>query len=212
MESKLLELLKAKFVGVSDTTLSRIAKKKAVAAKEETELPAIVEAITWESVLQSEVDFKLTEANKKAVENYEKTHGLKEGKPVKPEQTPTDDVPEWYKKILGDQKTEVDALKKQLSDFQTNQLKSTLKKQVLEKVAGKISPAFLEVFPIDLDDITKVEEVANSAIAAYAKIQQELVNGSVVFDKPAGGSVPTNDPAFSKFLKDKFQTVEQPKT
>jgi hypothetical protein len=207
MEQELLELLKAKFVGVSEQTLSRIAKKKAVAVSEKTELPAIVEGLTWDVVLQSEIDARLTEANKRAIENYEQRHGLKDGKLVKKDEP--EDVPEWYKREQAERKAELERLNNELTSFKSAQQKSTLVAKVLEKVTPKVLPEFLEFYPINIDDETKVEEVANQAVAAFEKQKQAFINGKVIYDKPRGSDPGTVDPEMKDYLKEKFKTEEK---
>jgi hypothetical protein len=82
MKQKILEALKAKFVGVSDTILSRIAEKSARTVTTEDAVQAAVDAVTFQQVIDSESDRRATEATQTAVINYEKKHSIKEGKPV----------------------------------------------------------------------------------------------------------------------------------
>ncbi|MBQ6939900.1 MAG: hypothetical protein IJN51_01180 [Alistipes sp.] len=94
MKAQALDALKAKFVGVSEAILSRIADKIAKTAKTEEEVTTAVEGVTFQQVLESYGDSRATEAQQTAVTNYEKKHGLKDGKKVedgggKPNPNPT---------------------------------------------------------------------------------------------------------------------------
>lgn len=82
MKKEALDALKAKFSGVSEAILSRIADKIAKTAKTQEEVTTAVEGVTFQQVLESYGDSRATEAQQTAVTNYEKKHGLKDGKKV----------------------------------------------------------------------------------------------------------------------------------
>lgn len=82
MKKETLDALKAKYPGVSEAILSRIADKIAKTAKTQEEVTAAVEGVTFQQVLESYGDSRATEAQQTAVTNYEKKHGLKDGKKV----------------------------------------------------------------------------------------------------------------------------------
>ena len=82
MKTQALDALKAKYPGVSEAILSRIADKIAKTAKTQEEVTAAVEGVTFQQVLESYGDSRATEAQQTAVTNYEKKHGLKDGKKV----------------------------------------------------------------------------------------------------------------------------------
>lgn len=84
MKKKLLDALKAKFEGVSEAILNRIAEKLAKTVTTEEGVEPAVEGVTFQQVLESYGDSRATEAQQSAVTNYEKKHGLKDGKKVEP--------------------------------------------------------------------------------------------------------------------------------
>jgi len=116
MKQQLLDALKAKFEGVSDKILDRIADKLAKTVTKAEEVQTAVDGVTFQQVLESYGDSRATEAQQSAVKNYEAKHNLKDGKPVEkeePKPTPKpqgggDDVPEWAK-----------AMQEQLKNLQT---------------------------------------------------------------------------------------------
>lgn len=85
MKKTILDLLKTKFPGVSDAILSRIADNLAKTATTAEEAQTAVDGVTFQSVLESYGDSRATEAQQTAVKNYEKKHGIKDGKPQQTE-------------------------------------------------------------------------------------------------------------------------------
>lgn len=79
MKGKILNALKAKFEGVSDTILDRVAEKLAKTVTKEDDVKTSVDGVTFQQVLESYGDSRATEAQKTAVTNYEKKYGLKDG-------------------------------------------------------------------------------------------------------------------------------------
>ena len=82
MKKAILEALKAKFVGVSEAILNRIADKLAKTVTTAEQVAPAVEGVTFQQVLESYGDSRATEAQQTAVSNYEKKHGLKDGQKV----------------------------------------------------------------------------------------------------------------------------------
>lgn len=134
MKKKLLDALRTKFAGVSEVILERIANKKAENVTDESQITAIVDGISFQDVLTSYGDYRANEATTSSVSNYEEKHGLKDGKPVKPNEEPKPDNKKSYtveeldsyfnskvETAIKPYKDEIDKLKseKQVSDRQT---------------------------------------------------------------------------------------------
>lgn len=83
MKKELLDALKAKFPGVSDNILDRIATKLAKTVTTAEQVKTAVEGVTIQQVIESYGDSRATEASNTARENaikdYESRHGLKDG-------------------------------------------------------------------------------------------------------------------------------------
>lgn len=154
MKNKILELLKPKFEGVSETILGRIADKLSKTAKTDEDVNTLIEGVTFQQILESYGDSRATEAQQSAVANYEKKHGLKDGKSVKTEpktepkaepKTENDDVPAWAKVLIESNnslKAELEAIK---GEKTTNKRKSELDK-VLNKAPEKIRQRYTKDF------------------------------------------------------------------
>ena len=103
---QILAGLQQKFPGADTATLTRIATKKAEGVTDGTKVDSIVEGISFSDVLNNYGDFRAGQAQVSAVSNYEKKHGLKDGKPIenpkpeppKPEPKP-DEKPDIAKMI-----------------------------------------------------------------------------------------------------------------
>ncbi|MCM1225431.1 MAG: hypothetical protein NC548_64395, partial [Lachnospiraceae bacterium] len=83
MKKELLDALKAKFPGVSDNVLDRIATKLAKTVTTAEQVKTAVERVTIQQVIESYGDSRATEASNTARENavkdYETRYGLKDG-------------------------------------------------------------------------------------------------------------------------------------
>jgi hypothetical protein len=79
MKKQILEALKAKFQGVSEAILNRIADKLAKTVTTAEQVATAVEGVTIQQVIESYGDSRATEAQQTAVHNYETKYGLKDG-------------------------------------------------------------------------------------------------------------------------------------
>lgn len=114
MKKKIFDALQTKFQGVDAQILDRIATKKAEGQTDESQIPTLVEGVSFQDVLQSYGDFRAGDASVKAVSNYEKKYNLKEGKTIEtpqpnpnptPEPSNQDDAPAWAKALIEQNKT-----------------------------------------------------------------------------------------------------------
>lgn len=117
MKQLILNALKAKFTGVSDAILDRVATKLAQTVTQTEQVQTVVDGVTFQQVLESYGDSRATQAQQTAVHNYEQKYGLKDGVKVDDQQRqqqtgaqqqtveqhggkPNDDVPAWAKAII----------------------------------------------------------------------------------------------------------------
>lgn len=84
MKQAILTALNGKFAGVSAAILGRVADKLISSGKvtKTEDVADAVAGVTFQQVLEQYGDSRADEAQKSAVKNYEKTHNLKDGKPV----------------------------------------------------------------------------------------------------------------------------------
>lgn len=211
MKAKIIEALKTKFDGVSDTILGRIAEKLNKTAKSEEDVNTLVEGVTFQHILESYGDSRATEAQQTAVANYEKKHGLKDGKSVKVDdskdnnksntdknnkQNDNDDVPAWAKALIDSNnalKNELDAIK---GEKTANKRRTELDK-VLNNAPEKIRNRYTK----DFERMSfKDDEDFNAWIGDITPDVEAIVNdyntkgGVVTRPKTGGGAKSSENP------------------
>lgn len=111
VQEKILAGLQQKFAGADAATLSRIAAKKAEGVTDESQVQSIVDGVGFGDVMQSYADYRVGDATKTAILNYEKKHNLKDGKPneePKKDDEPKKDedkIPAWAQALIDSNKT-----------------------------------------------------------------------------------------------------------
>ena len=72
MREKILKALQTKYEGVDAKTLGRIADRLAKTITDEADIQTAVDGVTVQALMESYGDARVTEAQRTAVENYEK--------------------------------------------------------------------------------------------------------------------------------------------
>lgn len=200
MKEELLALLIAKFKGVSEATLERIATKKAGFVTDKTQLQSVCDGIDFAQVVQSEVDSKITDSNKKAVQNYEATHKLKDGKPTTeppapgtpaPGTPPAPDPnePEWFKAWKKQQEDTTSALKAKLEGYEKKETQSSLFAKVKAKLVEKNVPeSYFAKRGINIESEDQIENIVTEIEGDWTVFRQDLVNKNIMIDAPAASS------------------------
>lgn len=76
MRKAILDALKAKFQGVSESVLNRIADKLCKTVTTAEQVQTAVDGVTIQQVIEGYADSRVTEASQTAVHNYEQKYGL----------------------------------------------------------------------------------------------------------------------------------------
>lgn len=199
MKQQILTALKAKFVGVSDAILDRVATKLAQTVTTAEQVQTAVDGVTFQQVLESYGDSRATQATQTAVHNYETKYGLKDGvkvtppeqqppvPPVTPPVTPpaggAETVPAWAQALIESN----NSLKNELAQMKTDRTTETRKQQIstlIEKLPENLRKAYSRT-PVDgLTDeqfTTLVSEITTEVGDIQSSIQQK----GAVFGKPA---------------------------
>ena len=136
IEELILAGLQTKFAGVDSVILSRIASRKAEGVTDEAQVNSIVEGISFADVVMSYGDFRAGQAQSSAVANYEKKHGLKDGKPIenpnpkpKPKSDEKEEVPAWAQSLLDSNKS----LSEEIAQMKAAKVQATRQEQILAK-------------------------------------------------------------------------------
>lgn len=148
MKKEILEALKAKFSGVSEAILNRIADKLAKTVTTAEQVATAVEGVTIQQVIESYGDSRATEAQQTAVRNYESKYGLKDGAKIDnggagaggqsgsgsatttTEPAGGEDTPAWAKALLEQNK----ALTERLNRLDVDRTTAIRKQQLLEVI------------------------------------------------------------------------------
>ena len=199
MKKELLAALKAKFEGVNESILSRIADKLAkTTTKEEEDVATAVSGVTIQQIIEGYGDSRATEAQQSAVRNYEEKYGLKDGERVQePKPKPQEEtMPEWAKQLVEENKTlserlgrmdgeRITAERKQKLSAVFKKLPENLRKPYERMSVDKLSD---EEFTTLIGEITtEVEEIASSVKSKGA-----------VFGRPAAHQGGDNSQELSK--------------
>ena len=145
--------MKAKFQGVNESILGRIADKLGKTITNAEQITTAIEGVTFQQVLESYGDSRATEAQQTAVRNYETKYGLKDGAKIdqqKPKEDKQDDVPAWAQSILDANKQLSEEKQEILNEliFRIQAVQAAEeKKYVLMNVPTDKIDAILEVLP-----------------------------------------------------------------
>lgn len=198
MRKEILDALRAKFVGVSDAILGRIADKLSKTVTTAEQVATAVEGVTIQQVIDSYGDSRATEATQTAVSNYEKKHGLKEGQKVQggapasenePKDEENKDTPEWAKSIIASNKTLTEKLALLEGEKVTSARKGQLSK-LIEKLPEELQKPYARMA---IDTLTDEEfsTLTTDITTEVESISSTLAAKGAVFSRPTGGGVTT---------------------
>lgn len=205
---QILAGLQQKFPGADTATLTRIATKKAEGVTDETKVNSIVEGISFQDVMQNYGDFRAGQAQTTSIVNYEKKHGLKDGKPIenpKPEPPKPEPKPDIAKLIADGIAAGIKPFSDKLAAFEAKEAQAQRMAQI-SSVAKKYGiPDFM------LKDRTIPE---NTDLDTYMKdVKQEMTNAGFQFNKSPETAEQKLEKETSEFAKmienDTKQIVEQ---
>lgn len=205
---QILAGLQQKFSGVDTATLTRIATKKAEGVTDETKVNSIVEGISFQDVMQNYGDFRAGQAQTSSIANYEKKHGLKDGKPIenpKPEPPKPDEKPDIAKLIADGIAAGIKPFSDKLAAFEAKEAQAQRMAQI-SSVAKKYG-----IPDSMLKDRTIPE---NTDLDTYMKdVKQEMTNAGFQFNKSPETAEQKLEKETSEFAKmienDTKQIVEQ---
>jgi hypothetical protein len=205
MKQLILNALKAKYEGVSENILNRIADKLAKTVTKEDDVQAAVDAVTFQQVIDGEADRRATEATQNAVTNYEKKYSIKEGKPVttgggqgtqtEPDKGNDDkgETPAWAKAIIESNK----ALGDKLASLEGEKV-TTSRKQKLDAVIDKLPDNLKKPYSrISLKDMTDDEfsTFITETTAEVEGLASDFAAKGAVIKTPMGGGFTKKEPS-----------------
>ena len=195
MRKQILEALKAKFEGVSEAVLGRIADKLAKTVKTEEQVATAVEGVTLQEVIDGYADSRATEAQQTAVRNYESKHGLKDGVKVNNGGVPTqtepngnggDDVPAWAQKIIDSNKALTDRLDK-MDGERTAASRTQQLNEAISKLPENLRKAYART-PVEGKTDEEFESLLSEIKEEVEQLSQESAAKGAVFGRPVNNS------------------------
>ena len=195
MKKIILEKLKARFEGVSDSILDRIAEKLAKTVKNEEEATTAVEGVTLQQLFDSYGDSRATEAQRTAVSNYEKKYGLKDGAKVTSGGAPDSsedetgnesdkDTPAWAKAIINSVKT----LSNDVAAMKGEKVTASRRQQIDEIIKDLPDHLRKPYSYINLTSLSEeeFESLKDGIKGDVANVEKEDKQNNAVFGKPPG--------------------------
>lgn len=199
MKKELFDALKAKFPGVSDSILDRIATKLAKTATTAEQVKTAVEGVTIQQVIESYGDSRATEASetarKNAVQEYESRYGLKDGvkttttttggeqptggSATNPTTGGTDETPAWARTLI-----------ERIERMETDKTTET-RTQQLNAVIGKLPEPMRKAYerlPIDKYSAEEFNTLIADITTEVEGIADDTAAQGAVFGKPSAST------------------------
>lgn len=200
MKKELFDALKAKFPGVSDSILDRIATKLAETVTTAEQVKTAVEGVTIQQVIESYGDSRATEASntarKNAVKDYESRYGLKDGvktttttttggeqptggSATNPTTGGTDETPAWARTLI-----------ERIERMETAKTTET-RTQQLNAVIGKLPEPMRKAYerlPLDKYSAEEFNTLIADITTEVEGIADDTAAQGAVFGKPSAST------------------------
>ena len=198
MKKELLAALKAKFEGVNESILSRIADKLAKTTTKEEDVATAVSGVTIQQIIEGYGDSRATEAQQSAVRNYEEKYGLKDGERVQePKLKPQEEtMPEWAKQLVEENKTLSERLGKMDGERITAERKQKLS-AVFKKLPENLRKPYKRMSIDKLSD-EEFTTLFGEITAEVDEIASSVKSKGAVFGRPAAHQGTDNSQELSK--------------
>lgn len=203
MKQKILEALKAKFLGVSGFVLDRVAERLSKTVTDEEGAKAAAEGVSLQQIIESYADYRASEASLSAVKTYEQKYGLRDGvKKVERnsnDQTPQEggvvqqeggaEIPAWAQALVDSNK----ALSQRLEQMQEERT-TTQRKQQLSGVLSKLPDSLKKAYErTPVEDMTDEQftTLLGEVTTEVDGIVQATAQKGAIFGRPTavgGGS------------------------
>ena len=198
MKKELLAALKAKFEGVNEGILSRIADKLAKTTTKEEDVATAVSGVTIQQIIEGYGDSRATEAQQSAVRNYEEKYGLKDGEKLQePKPKPQEEtMPEWAKQLVKENKTLSERLGRMDGERITAERKQKLS-AVFKKLPENLRKPY-ERMSVDKLSDEEFTTLVGEITAEVDEIASSVKSKGAVFGRPAAHQGGDNSQELSK--------------
>lgn len=198
MKKELLAALKAKFEGVNESILSRIADKLAKTTTKDEDVATAVSGVTIQQIIEGYGDSRATEAQQSAVRNYEEKYGLKDGEKLQdPKPKPQEEtMPEWAKQLVKENKTLSERLGRMDGERITAERKQKLS-AVFKKLPENLRKPY-ERMSVDKLSDEEFTALVGEITAEVDEIASSVKSKGAVFGRPAAHQGGDNSQELSK--------------
>lgn len=214
----ILKLIKAqcRIQGVPEKYAEQIEKMSGITEEKDGNIPAAVKNFK-EFVYPIIEDSKdtATKAAKEAIEEYEKKHGLKEGKAVEDPTNLPSDIDPSIKAMIESQQKSIEGLTLLVEKVTKQQSATTALQNVKQQLEGKIDKEFIDRYAKRVNlQAEDLDAEIESAVKEFQEDKQMFLVKAVASGKyqPAEGAV--TDEEFNDYLKmtskkeSEFQSVK----
>lgn len=199
MKETILNALKEKFQGLNDNVLERAANKLIKEIKDVDNVKETVDNYTFQQLLDSYTDSRVTEAQQTAIKNYEQKYSLKDGKTLTPNNTldtnkeinkVEESIPSWAKELIDNNKK----LQTELQSYKNEKVAISRKEQInkaIQSLPQNIQKIYARI-PINDYDNDGFNNLLNEITTEASDLNKSLSQSKVVFNKPLGINNNTN--------------------
>ena len=199
MKETILNALKEKFQGLNDNVLERAANKLIKEIKDVDNVKETVDNYTFQQLLDSYTDSRVTEAQQTAIKNYEQKYSLKDGKTLTPNNTLNtnkeinkveENIPSWAKELIDNNKK----LQTELQSYKNEKVAISRKEQInkaIQSLPQNIQKIYARI-PINDYDNDGFNNLLNEITTEASDLNKSLSQSKVVFNKPLGINNNTN--------------------
>lgn len=224
MKREILEALKTKFQGVSESILNRIADKMAKTVTTAEQVQTTVDAYTWQQLIEGYGDSRATEATQTAVRSYEAKYGLKEGIKIKIDGgsddnsdinvtkketgVQTESVPAWAKSLIETNKALSERLNK-IDGERTTESRRQQLSSVINKLPEKLRAGYNRTSVKDLSD-EEFSTLLGEISSEVESIVKETTQKGAVFGRPSSSQGGTGTQ--SELTKEQIESISKRET
>ena len=162
--------------------------------KTEDSVATAIEGVTFQQLLDSYADSRVSEATITATKNERKRLGFDEnGNPIKKEESKkietNSDEPAWFTAFKEQQKLETEELKQKVTGFEKEKTQSQLMGKLTSKLKEKgVSEKFYKGRNLNIESEDSIEQLANEIETDWNEFVQEKAEQGVVINIPQSSS------------------------
>lgn len=214
---EIIDLIKAqcRVQGVSEKFAERIEKLSGITEEKDGNIIAAVKSFK-ENVMPliDENKTSAEEAARRAIEEYEKKHGLNNGKPKEEGGVELpDDLDPAIRAIIENQAKAIEKMTQSIDSLSNKQKQASTLALVKEKLKGRIADEFIPNYIGQIDlSAENIDAEIDKIVNTYTEMQQKFINNAVESGKYQpieGGSSGAEDKDIDAFIESKSKGPDE---